>query len=94
MATAPTTYWVYILRSDRIPRSYIGLAEDVDARLRQHNEGRSQWTARYRPWRCVFRRAFPDLTQARQFENLLKRQKGGRGFYKYTGLTPPDPRDT
>jgi putative endonuclease len=88
MATAPTTYWVYALRSDRLPRFYIGLAEDVDARLRQHNQGRSQWTARYRPWRCVFRRAFPNLTEARQFENLLKRQKGGRGFYQHTGLTP------
>ena len=26
------------------------------------------------------------LSEARKLENLLKRQKGGEGFYKITGL--------
>jgi hypothetical protein len=27
------------------------------------------------------------ITDARKFENLLKKQKGGAGFYRLTGLT-------
>jgi len=29
------------------------------------------------------------LSDARKLENLLKRQKGGDGFYKITGLSRP-----
>ena len=86
MAASAKSYVVYVLRSDSGCRHYIGLTEDVDERLRQHNDGLSRWTARYRPWRCIFHREFPSLTQARKFENLLKRQKGGQGFFRLTGL--------
>jgi len=86
---------VYVLWSDTGRRFYTGLSEDVEHRLAQHNAGFSRWTARYAPWRCVFLRAFPTLTEARRFENLLKRQKGGQGFYRATGLSAQEyPRST
>ena len=84
----PTPYWVYVLYSPRARRFYIGISEDLQQRLDQHNTGRSYWTARYAPWECVFKTQCPDITQARKFENRLKRQKGGRGFYELTGLDP------
>ena len=54
---------------------------------RQHNEGLSRWTARYRPWTLVYTCKFADYTAARKFENELKRHKGGLGFFAATGLS-------
>ena len=73
-------YWVYVLYSDSGDRFYIGISEDVDQRLRQHNSGLSRWTSRHIPRRCVYSTQLPNLTEARRFENHLKRQKRGGGF--------------
>ena len=87
-------YTVYILWSDHVRRFYIGVSEDVAKRLRQHNEGFPGWTRGRGPWRLVWTREFPDLTAGRRFENLLKRQKGARGFFRLTGLDVADfPRE-
>lgn len=84
------TYSVYVLWSTAGQRFYIGLSDDVDARLAQHNEGISKWTRRYAgSWGLAYSRAFDSLGEARRFENRLKRQKGGAGFYSLTGLKRP-----
>ena len=82
------TYHVYVLQN-LAGRYYIGLSENVTARLVQHNAGESQWTAKYRPWVLLWQSRPLRLAAARKLENLLKRQKGGHGFYQLTGLTPP-----
>jgi len=84
-----TTYRVYVLENPA-GRHYIGLSEDVVARLAQHNAGESKWTAKYRPWKLVWQSEVLDLSAARKLENLLKRQKAGTGFYRITGLSKPD----
>lgn len=84
-----TTYQVYVLQNST-GRFYTGVSEDVAHRLAQHNSGVSKWTAKFRPWRLVWTSAQMSLSPARRLENLLKKQKGGRGFYRITGLTPPD----
>jgi putative endonuclease len=82
------SYQVYVLQNPA-GRYYLGLSEDVDSRLVQHNAGLSQWTAKYRPWTLIWRSTSGSLSDARKLEKLLKRQKGGRGFYQLTGLPPP-----
>ena len=79
-------YFVYVLWSPSARRFYIGVTEDVNHRLGQHNQGLSRWTARYRPWSLVFHQVCRDYTAARKLENELKRQNGGAGFYARTGL--------
>ena len=81
-------YFVYVLWSEVGRRFYTGVSEDPGQRLSQHNEWQSRWTSRYRPWTLVFEELFPSYTAARKRELLLKRQKGGEGFYKLTGLDP------
>jgi predicted GIY-YIG superfamily endonuclease len=78
-------YHVYVLRNS-LGRHYIGLSEDVERRQIQHNAGLSKWTAKYRPWSLVWQSHGLSLSAARKLENLLKSQKGGRGFYQLTGL--------
>ena len=78
-------YWVYVLRNAS-GKFYIGVTSDVDRRVADHNEGRSKWTSKHRPWEVVWRRGPMKLGEARKLENWLKRQKGGNQFYEFTGL--------
>jgi putative endonuclease len=63
------------------------MTTDLAQRLDDHNSGVSTWTKHPGPWQLIFfAREFPTVGEARKFENLLKRQKGGRGFYRLTGI--------
>jgi len=79
-------YYCYILFSNSINKHYIGITENVYQRLNDHNTGISKWTKNKGPWALVWQKEFPNLSEARKFENLLKRQKGGSGFYRLTGI--------
>ncbi len=81
-------YFAYVLWSPSGKRFYIGISEESQKRLQQHNDGRGGWTARYRPWRLVHLEQYEDYRSAKQRELLLKKQKGGRGFFR---LTVPKP---
>ena len=62
-------HYVYLLRSIDFPKQrYIGLAADLKARLRKHNEGGSPHTAKYRPWELVTYIALNTREQAAEFE--------------------------
>ncbi|HLX94746.1 MAG TPA: GIY-YIG nuclease family protein [Verrucomicrobiae bacterium] len=78
-------YQVYVIKN-AAGKFYIGLSENVQVRLRQHNEGISQWTRNRGPWEPVWTSQQLSLTEARKLENRLKRQKGGVGFRFLTGL--------
>jgi predicted GIY-YIG superfamily endonuclease len=78
-------YFVYVLRNS-LGRHYIGLSQDVVRRVEQHNSGVSQWTSSRGPWSLVWQSEPLTLSDARKLENLLKRQKGGDGFYRITRL--------
>ena len=79
-------YSVYVLQS-AAGQHYIGLSEDPIKRLEQHNAGESRWTKGRGPWSLCWVREGLTLSEARTLENALKRQKGGDGFYRITGLS-------
>jgi len=78
-------YLVYVLQNGA-RKLYIGLSEDVAVRVDQHNRGESKWTKGKGPWSLVWTSEAMSLSDARKLENRLKRQKGGAGFYRMTGL--------
>jgi len=82
---AKENYWVYVLRNPA-GKFYIGVTDDVARRLNDHNTGRSKWTKKHGPWEVAWQQGPMTLAQARKLENWLKRQKGGNGFYRFTGL--------
>jgi len=88
MNSQRSTYFVYVLRN-AANRLYIGLTDDVARRLQQHNAGISQWTRGKGPWQLIWNSAPCVLSEARKLENLLKRQKGGKGLYRITGMEQP-----
>jgi putative endonuclease len=81
-------YFLYILWSVSAFRFYIGISEDPSLRLTKHNTGLSKWTAKYMPWEMALVESYGNYTDARKRELLLKKQKGGAGFYRLTGLEP------
>jgi len=59
----------------------------VPDRVTRHNEGASKWTKGKGPWTVVWTSEAKSLSDARKFENILmKKQKGGSGFFRLTGL--------
>jgi predicted GIY-YIG superfamily endonuclease len=84
---APQPYQVYVIRNPA-GRFYIGMSEDAQARLAQHNAGVSKWTKGKGPWSLLWTSEALSLSEARKLENLLKKQKGGAGFFRLTGLIP------
>ena len=85
LALASTAYRVYVIQNPD-GRFYIGISENVDVRVSQHNEGVSTWTKHRGPWLLRWTSEAMSITEARKLENFLKRQKGGDGFYRITGL--------
>lgn len=73
---------VYILRSDADPRRhYVGLTNDLPARLEWHNHGPCGHTRSYRPWSVIVSLEFRTERAAVRFEGYLK-SGSGRAFAK------------
>jgi len=72
--------FVYLLRSTINPSQYyVGVTNDVAARLAVHNAGGSPHTSKYRPWQLAVSIEFEDQNRATTFERYLK-TGSGRAF--------------
>ena len=68
---------VYIIRSLNHPdQRYIGLTNDLEARLAKHNSGGSPHPSKYRPWQIETAIAFREKDKAAAFERYLKTGSG------------------
>jgi predicted GIY-YIG superfamily endonuclease len=74
-------YFVYILESADQQRWYVGITDDIDRRLTEHNSGHSTHTEKFRPWGIKTYVAFSKLNRAQAFERYLK-SHSGRAFAK------------
>jgi len=79
-------YIVYILKSERKSRRYIGHTDDIGERLKQHNRGRVR-TSRYgMPWTVIYSETCKTRSEAYRRELEIKSYKGGIKFKKLLGL--------
>jgi putative endonuclease len=69
-------FYVYVIRSEKDGRFYVGMCTDLERRLREHNAGKTFSTKGYRPWALVFVEEYGSRTEARNREKFLK---GGSG---------------
>lgn len=74
-------YTLYVLKSEAARKSYVGITQDLAKRLKQHNEGKSFYTKRYRPWMIIYKEKTDSLKEARKREKYLK-SAAGRKFLK------------
>jgi putative endonuclease len=81
--------WVYVVQNLE-GHFYIRMTTDLEARIRDHNIGRSKWTKHRGPWKLVWsQKKCATIGDARKLENKLKRPGRGSGFYRLIGLRPP-----
>ena len=66
-------HFLYVLKSVNHKRTYIGITEDVEKRLREHNRGMVRSTRFYRPYTLAHTEMYRDKTDARRRELILKR---------------------
>lgn len=70
-------YTVYILRSEKFDKIYVGYTSNLEARILSHNElGKTGWTVKYRPWQLVYTEEYQTKEGAMMRERELK---GGQG---------------
>jgi putative endonuclease len=71
-------HYVYIIRSISQPSErYIGITNDIEARLKKHNAGGSPHTSKHMPWKLETVIGFSEKPKAHAFERYLK---SGSGF--------------
>ena len=75
-------HYVYMLQSIDPPGHwYVGMTEDLTARLKAHSARKVPHTSKFAPWRLETAVAFRDKSKAIAFEKYLKSQSG-RAFAK------------
>ena len=75
-------FYVYILQSISFPEHfYVGCTSDLKRRLKEHNNGNSTHTNKFKPWILRGYIAFNSEEKAQNFEKFLK-TGNGRIFQK------------
>ena len=69
-------YTVYALRSLVRKYIYIGMTNNLNRRLREHQSGQNKTTAPYRPFELIYEQEFTSRVEARQREIYLKSGAG------------------
>ncbi len=67
--------YLYIIQSQSTNRYYIGVSENVENRLNQHNSGNTRSTRNKGPWKLNFAQKFANKKEAMAEERKLKKWK-------------------
>ncbi|MFC2080248.1 GIY-YIG nuclease family protein [Bacteroidota bacterium] len=65
-------YTIYAIRSDTDGRIYVGMTENLEKRLLEHNSGITKSTKGFRPWKLIFTEEAESRVQAREREKYWK----------------------
>jgi putative endonuclease len=69
-------FQVYILRSHKTGRRYIGSCHDIEQRLQRHNAGHSKTTRHGVPWTLEHSESFATRAEATKRERYFKTGRG------------------
>jgi len=69
-------FTVYILKSLKDGKRYIGYTSDIERRLKEHNAGKTKSTKFRRPFVLMYKEEFSTQEEAERRELLLKSGKG------------------
>ena len=75
-------WWVYVLRSLKDGRRYVGISEDVRRRVGDHNTGRAWSTKGRRPFELIYKESLGTRSEARLRELYFKTAAGRRFLAK------------
>jgi len=65
-------YVIYAIKSSVDNRIYVGFTENLEKRLKEHNQGRTKSTKGFRPWFLIYNENVETRIEARKREKYLK----------------------
>ncbi len=68
-------FYVYLLKSLSSGVYYVGIAKDIQVRLKEHNSGKSIFTKGHLPFELVYQEGPYPTEEARKREKQLKRSE-------------------
>lgn len=75
-------WFVYVLKSLKDGKYYIGSTSDLERRLSQHNRGSNTSTKNRRPLELIYSETYNTEREAVSREFQIKSYKGGQAFKK------------
>ena len=69
---------VYALKSESRNYIYVGMTNNIERRLSEHNNGYNKTTKPYRPFVLIYTKTFDTRPEARLYEKYLKSTSGRR----------------
>ena len=73
--------FVYVLQSEVNQNQYVGMSDNPERRLSDHNRGKVKTTRTAKPWKIIYQEKCKDRLEARVREKYLK-SAAGRKFRK------------
>ena len=73
--------YVYVLYSETFKKHYVGMTENLQNRLKEHNQGKSTFTKAYVPWKIIYVESTQNFKEGRLREIYLK-STAGKKFVK------------
>ncbi|MDO8471312.1 MAG: GIY-YIG nuclease family protein [bacterium] len=71
-------FYTYVLKSEKSGRLYTGYTNDLRKRFKEHNSGKSTYTAKRGPYRLIYYEACGNEYDAKAREKYLKTAMGKR----------------
>ena len=65
-------YYVYAIVSEKRNYIYVGLTNNLERRLEEHDSGRNKTTKPYKPFKLIYKEKFAERIEAREKEKYLK----------------------
>ena len=69
-------YYVYVLKSERDGKRYIGITKNVNVRLKDHNRGKVRSTYKRQPLKLLYQEEYATTGEAKNRERYLKSGAG------------------
>ena len=65
--------WLYALRNEINEEIYVGISDNPDRRIIEHNKGKNRYTKAFMPWSPFYYARYNDYANARVAEKYYKR---------------------
>lgn len=75
-------WFVYVIQSEIDATYYVGMSQNVQERLHQHNAGKSKYTSGHRPWKLIYMEEAGTSLDARRREKYFKSAAGKKHLLK------------
>ena len=78
-------YFAYVIHSKKFNRYYKGHCQDLDARISEHNSGKTKSIKAFIPWELAYFEEFSTREEAIQREKYFKTSAGRRYLKQVLG---------